>query len=182
MLVPADKASNNILIVCKKYYLDVVLKELDTNNTNTPQTYISCSTPIENLIAEHKKFMDSQNIRIPGDMQQLPSFYWLPKMHKNPIGSRFIAASSACTTKPLSHFLTSSLNLITNHFKEYCDGIMRNTGVSCFWIINNAHEVLKRVRKLNKNRIARHFDSYGFSTLYTNIPHNLLLHGIRQLI
>ena len=32
VLVPADKASNNVLIVCKKYYLDVVLKELDTQN------------------------------------------------------------------------------------------------------------------------------------------------------
>ena len=30
------------------------------------------------------------------------SFYWLPKLHKNPYGHRFIAAASACTTKPLS--------------------------------------------------------------------------------
>jgi predicted RNA-binding protein associated with RNAse of E/G family len=28
VLVPADKANNNILVVCKNYYLDVVLKEL----------------------------------------------------------------------------------------------------------------------------------------------------------
>ena len=40
VLVPADKASNNVLIVCKKYYLDVVLKELDTCNGAGPQIYI----------------------------------------------------------------------------------------------------------------------------------------------
>ena len=47
------------------------------------------------------------------------TFYWLPKMHKTPVGSRFIAASSSCTTKPLSKLLTSCLNLIIQHFKEY---------------------------------------------------------------
>ena len=34
VLVPADKASNNVMVVCKKYYLDVVIKELSLNNTN----------------------------------------------------------------------------------------------------------------------------------------------------
>ena len=33
MLVPADKPSNNVIVVCKKYYLDVVIKELSLNNT-----------------------------------------------------------------------------------------------------------------------------------------------------
>ena len=82
VLVPADKASNNILIVCRKYYLDTVLKELDTSDGTSPQTYTRCSTPIENLVAEHKEFMDRQDLRIPDDMRQLPTFYWLPKMHK----------------------------------------------------------------------------------------------------
>ena len=140
-----DKASNNILVVCKKYYLNVVLKELSTNNGTSPQTYAPCSNHMEHLIAEHEDFLTRQNIRIPTDMKQLPGFYWLPKMHKNPIGSRFIAASSACTTKPLSQLLTSSLKLITTHFKQYCEGIARNTGVNCFWIIDNAAEVLKKL-------------------------------------
>ena len=74
-------------------------------------------------------------------MKQLPAFYWLPKVHKNPIGSTFIAASSACTTKLLSQLLTCSLKLVTKHFKQYCEGITRNTGVNCFWIIDNATEV-----------------------------------------
>ena len=32
-LVPADKASNNVLVVCKKYYLDVVIKELSSKDS-----------------------------------------------------------------------------------------------------------------------------------------------------
>ena len=34
VLVPADKAANNVIVVCKKYYLDVVLNELSTIQTH----------------------------------------------------------------------------------------------------------------------------------------------------
>ena len=59
VLVPADKANNDILIVCnKKYYLDV---ELDTCNGTSPQTYTPCGTHVENLITEHQQYMHNQN-------------------------------------------------------------------------------------------------------------------------
>ena len=44
--------------------IQTVLKELDTNDGTSPQTYTCSSTPIENLVAEHKEFMDRQNLRI----------------------------------------------------------------------------------------------------------------------
>ena len=36
------------------------------------------------------------------DHSKLPTLYWLPKLHKRPYKSRFIAYSSACTTTELS--------------------------------------------------------------------------------
>ena len=33
VLVPADKAANNVIVVCKKYYLEVVIRELTTTST-----------------------------------------------------------------------------------------------------------------------------------------------------
>ena len=33
VLVPADKAAQNVIVVCKKYYLEVVLKEIDSTAT-----------------------------------------------------------------------------------------------------------------------------------------------------
>ena len=59
---------------------------------------------------------------------------------------------------------------------------MRNTGVNCFWIIDNAADVLKNLKKVNRTKGATHFDSFDFSTLYTNIPHDLLLDSISKLI
>lgn len=114
-------------------------------------------------------------------MHKLPTFYWLPKMHKTPVGNRFIAASSSCTTKPLSRLLTKCLNLITEHYKQYNTGITGRTKCNTFWNINKSNEVLKLIERLNKLKRPKHFDSFDFSTLYTSIPHNLLIDSLNNL-
>ena len=63
--------------------------------------------------------------------EQLPSFYWLPKLHKKPYGSRFIAASNTCTTKQLSSLLTSCFKTILIHYKQYCDGTVKPLILAC---------------------------------------------------
>ena len=35
VLVLADKAANNVIVVCKKYYIDTLVKELGINNVNS---------------------------------------------------------------------------------------------------------------------------------------------------
>ena len=60
------------------------------------------------------------------DHSKLPTLYWLPKLHKQPYKSHFIANSSACTTTELSILLTScplrlktmSLNIAQLYMKE----------------------------------------------------------------
>ena len=78
VLVPTDKASNNVIVVCKKYYLDVVIKELSLNNT-----YKEVHNNNVNVISRHLDYMAKNGIDIPEQHEQLPSFYWLPKLHKN---------------------------------------------------------------------------------------------------
>ena len=50
-------------------------------------------------------------VSVVEDQKRLPTFYWLPKLHKQPYKSRFIANSSSCTTTELSKLLTSCLLL-----------------------------------------------------------------------
>ena len=126
--------------------------------------------------------MEQNDIFVQEQQDHLPSFYWLPKLHKNPYGSRFIAASNKCTTSQLSLLLTSCFKTILIHYKQYCSGIYKNTGVNCFWIIDNSMEVLDRLRNINRTSRANSFDSFDFSTLYTNIPHEALKTNIRNLI
>ena len=103
----------------------------------------------------------------------------MPKLHKNPYSHRFIAASSACTTKPLFRLLMQCLKLILKHYKQYCAGIERKSGINCFWVVNNSMEVLNNLHTIRR---ASSLDSFDFSTLYTNIPHNLLKQCMTKLI
>ena len=173
VLVPADKATNNIIVVCRN------TTELSIVN---PSTYISVNKDCSTLIAERVVDLAKWNIAVASKMKRLPTLYWLPKLHKSPYGSRFIAALDICTTKPLSRLLTGCLSLVMTHFREYCEGIFKNTGVNCFWIINNSQQVVNTLQNINITSTAKHMDSYDFSTLYTSIPHASLKNNINILI
>ena len=112
VLVPADKAANNVIIICKKFYFEVLAKELGVSS-NGPSlgnaTYETCSDNEMNIVRDHISFLSKYGI-VPDDKNHsLPSMYWLPKLHKDPYKYRFIAASSKCTTKHLSVLLTKGL-------------------------------------------------------------------------
>ena len=112
-------------------------------------------------------------------MEDLLAFYWLPKLHKKPCGTRFIAAFNKCTTKELSTLLTYCFTTITNHFKQNCEGIFRNTGINYFWIIHNSQHVLTTIQNLNATTKPKCFD---FSAPYTNIPLGSLKSNLCELI
>ena len=62
------------------------------------------------------------------DRSKLPTLYWLPKLHKRPYKSHFIANSSSCTTTELSILLSSCLTANKNHVIKYCTtGFERNS-------------------------------------------------------
>ena len=162
------------IVVCKKYYLEVVVRELTTTST-----YELVDRECMHVVTEHLRFMTNYKIHVGPELRYLPSFYWLPKMHKQPYGTRFIAASNKCSTKPLSKLLTTCLSMVSCHFRQYCSGIYCRTGVNCFWIIDNSQQVLSALSKINYFSTAKHFD---FSTLYTSIPHTSLKEALTSLI
>merc|ERR1712074_190103 len=53
VVVPADKAQNNIVFICKKYYIECLLSEIDQDQTNNNQTYKE-TTPSKQEIIDNK--------------------------------------------------------------------------------------------------------------------------------
>ena len=54
VLVLADKAANNVIIVSKKYYIDTLVKELVINNVNINNpTYIQIDNSFETIVKSH---------------------------------------------------------------------------------------------------------------------------------
>ena len=98
----ADKASNNIVFVCKAHYINCIFKELGFDSTHGKPTYIQSSLSKQEILQNHKSVMDIFNIPNKQNEFDLPYLYWIPKLHKSPYKQRYIAGSSKCSTKPLS--------------------------------------------------------------------------------
>ena len=61
VLVPADKAANNVIVVCKKFYIETLMKELCINTTNISpnSTYIPSTDSFHEILKSHCKFIES---------------------------------------------------------------------------------------------------------------------------
>ena len=118
--------------------------------------------------------------KTPQTRAKLPTLYWLPKLHKRPYKSRFIANSSACTTTELSILLTSCLTAIKNHVIKYCTTVYERNGKNIFWSIKNSGEILNKLK--SKGFLASGLSTYDLSTLYTTLPHNLIKDKLTELI
>ena len=67
VFVSADKAPNNIIIICKRYYIETLIKELGLDNCSTPtgvSTYTSCQMSSEDIVNTHDTFMKSLGIEL----------------------------------------------------------------------------------------------------------------------
>ena len=103
-----DKAANNIAFICKKYYVQVLLKELVLLSA-TSNTYQQVNDTLHNILQRQNNTLDSAFGLKNNDEEFncLPCIYWPPKMHKMPSGARFIIASKKCINKQLSKHVTA---------------------------------------------------------------------------
>ena len=106
------------------------------------------------------------------DHSKLPTIYLLPKLHKRPYKSRFIANSSLCTTTELSILLTSCLTATKNHVIKYCTTVCEKNGKHLFWSIKISGAFLNKLK--SRGFLASRLSTYDFSTLYTTLPYNLI--------
>ena len=85
VLVPIDKASNNIAFVCKQHYASVIRAELGypgrsmRSGTCSSPTYSLCTDVdpdelIENQVSE----LDRYGLEVEEEMKSLPRMYWSP--------------------------------------------------------------------------------------------------------
>jgi len=59
VVVPADEAFNNIVFVCKTYYIDCLVKELGFNNDMGNPTYSPTSLSKDEILSNHKSVISS---------------------------------------------------------------------------------------------------------------------------
>ena len=143
-MVPTDKAGNNIIFVCKQFYIKILMNELGINsdrNKEATVTYEEQQCSPDAVTGNHTSSLTKFNIKLTEKESKLPHIYWIPKVHKKAYKSRFIAGSSSCATTKISKLITSCLRLIKKHYISYCDTIKNSTGVNAMWVINDSLDV-----------------------------------------
>ena len=175
VMCPLDKAASNIAFICKKYYVQVLTKELGLLSA-TPNTYQQVNGTLHNILQQQNNTLDSVFGLKNNDEEFncLPCIYWLPKMHKIPSGAKFIIAGKKCINKQLSKDVTSAFKLCYSridayHKKHYF------SGAKTFWAIQNNSLPLEYIKKINKRKNAKQISTFDFSTLYKKTPHDKLL-------
>ena len=181
VIVPVDKAPNNIVFICKHHYFDCLIKELGIDNTLGNPTYTPTALTKEEILENHKSVLSSFGISVKDEDLELPSLYWLPKLHKSPYKQRYIAGSAKCSTKPLSKLLTSILTAVKEGLQKYCDMAYSRSGVNQMWILKNSKDLLECIKSRNLS-FCNSIKTFDFSTLYTTIPHEKLKSRLKTLI
>ena len=116
VLVPADKAASNVVVVCRLHYINTLKQEL-----NGTKAYEKTSIDEKSVVYSHSTGIPNKfAVDVKERQDRLPTMYWLPKLHKRPYKARFIANLSSCTTTELSKLLTSCLTAIKAKVIKYC--------------------------------------------------------------
>ena len=184
VVVPIDKATGNVAVICKRHYANVLVSELGLKDNNST-TYIQINDTDPDHIVD--KNLDDLSKRfgikdIKSENSCLPTIYWLPKMHKNPTKSRFIIAAPKCSIKPLSKAVTQIFRLFYKQIESYNKKCKYFTGVNAFWVVQSNQKVTECMKKINSRGKAKSISTFDFSTLYTKIPHDKLLRVLNSLV
>ena len=110
MAVPLDKATGNIILICKIFYASLITRELGLNNNPSTDTYnntdgVSVNDIIDKNIRDLKIKFDID--KVPIENHRLPNMYWMPKLYKNTLIARFVIASPKSSIKSIASNITS---------------------------------------------------------------------------
>ena len=98
------------------------------------------ASDIQTILANNTEFCEHLGYKITEQEKALPVIYWIPKMHKSPVGKRFIIASKVCSTKQLSKDVSKVFKLLFRQTRNFHDKshFYSNyvSGKSAYWTHN----------------------------------------------
>ena len=182
VITTVDKASNNYAFICKKFYINKMKNELGIGDNRVVgnDVYTYCNNlSVQEVITSQCQQLEQLHKEVKENNKKIPKLYMNPKFHKRPYKYRFIAGASKATTKELSVDVNLCLKLLKKVHKGYCKTIYNRTGFNYFWSVDNSKEVIDKLSNINNPSSVY---TYDFSTLYTNLPLELVRDEIFEVI
>ena len=161
VFIPVDKAANNVSIICKKYYIEVISNEIEQSST------------FEHISNDKVQFLNTVLPSLVGN-RKLPYLYATAKMHKSPKKFRYITAARDTAFSDISIAVSKCLKLLLKTASTSFGYQIKEIDNSIF-VIDNRNKVIECLDKSNSSKDKHKcISTWDFSTLYTNIPHDKL--------
>ena len=176
VIVPAEKASNNYTLVCKRHYVSILTEELGLNSPPGNPSYNLTDFSASEVLGNHKSVLTSFGIETSDDELDLPYIYWIPKMHKNPYKHRFIAGSSNL----YPFFSRNCLHILSKVFRSTAKQPTREVK-SIRWGSLRIQRSYKNILNLQLS-IMLQASSHLIFPLYTTIPQQKLKDRLTSII
>ena len=188
VITTVDKAENNFCIMCKKHYLLKCLEELEQG-----VAYRATERSENDILLSCQQFDDQFNrsmtetgggtTPVDDTLQmnpaKIPNFHIRVKMHKEPLGFRFVAGSRDAPLTNVSKWLTLVLKACQPVVHDLWRSQARKVPGTCqtqhdltSWIIKDSEEISQLCRSVNKSRGSRDpipLAAYDFTTMYTKL-------------
>ena len=130
----------------------------------TAKTYEHTLLGKKSVVDRHRCYTAAKfGVFVDEDHSKLLPLHWLPKLHKIPCTSRFIANSSSCSTTELLISLTSCLTEIKKRVIKYRETVFERNSKNLFCYVKNSGEILYIFK--SKGVLAWGVSTYDLSTL-----------------
>ena len=177
VITTVDKAAQNMVLVCRKHYIQSAMDELQNGVAYTPSHQNA-----DNIISNGSQFCTNRGIKPLAEMS-IPNFHLRVKLHKSVPSFRFVAGSQHAPLTPVSRWLTLGLNAIMDEvhdaWAEVTERIPGAESKKC-WIVNDSVKVAKHLKHINASRPNRTgiipLQTFDFTSMYTTLP----LHGMKE--
>ena len=123
VFAPADESVDNVIIICKRQYVEVLNDAL-----NSTSTYVPAQLTKYQLLVHHINTLTKINVII--DKCELPTFHRLPKLQIRLHKSLSISNSSHCLSTILFKLITSALTAVKDNFSKCNETAFNNSNIN----------------------------------------------------
>ena len=169
VFAPADKAANNVIIIWKRHYVEVLKGEL-----NSTSTYVPAQLTKDQLLVHHINTLTKINVKI--DKCELPTFIGCQN-YTNVLINRVLYQIQVTALLP---FFLSILHLPWQLSKIMLWSTVKLLLAIVMSIIFGPLKTLPKLRL--RNFQGSQVSSFDFSTLYTSLPHDLIKAKVLSLV
>uniref|UniRef100_A0A8C5QWP4 Reverse transcriptase domain-containing protein n=1 Tax=Leptobrachium leishanense TaxID=445787 RepID=A0A8C5QWP4_9ANUR len=168
---PADKGGGIVILSTERY------EEESLKILNDPETYIKLrKDPTEDIVAKFHQYLDEgEMVGILNDKEhkylkilhpQRPTFYHLPKVHKDPVN-------------PPGRPIISGIDSISSRVSEYIDKILQPIVLKTKYHLKDTLSAIQELEKISwqEDYILVTCD---VKSLYSNIPHKEGMESIKR--